>query len=198
MTAHSISACTLWRKLARTCSPRYSVYRALRTLRGGGMIIDQLRYLSVSTTRISNMVFRRVGRPEIVSGSGTGSKGDLFGSPTAQLSNLPSPIFMEYESRDRNIRLIGPNFRTQLRQSFRRVPSTSLHKRPRALPHVVAPHLEVFGPSFSPAPETFAVAYGTWVPYLLQITAKPLIPLPPKTLEFLNYDVPGDFTEKLT
>jgi hypothetical protein len=91
---------------------------SLRRSRRVAAIENQFQHLSISLVNggdgkalISNIALRRGAHLELVSYEGGPLKDVLSGSPTAQLLNLPSPIFMEYrhEDHDRSLRLLGPN-----------------------------------------------------------------------------------------
>ena len=78
---------------------------------------DRLDYLRIhcwsavvdAQILISTVSLRRGAHLEISSGCGIGLNEILSGISTTHLANLTGPIFMEYESHPREIRLHGPN-----------------------------------------------------------------------------------------
>ena len=195
--------------------------RSRRHPRRGAATMDRLQHLSMPfhsredvKALISNIVLRRGVHLEIDSiYFRTKLDEVLSGIPTTHLSNLQSPVFMEYRSHWGDVRLFGPNGSLSFRTAhaphtpfveFPLLPLTDI--REFHLIHIQSswkPPLElealVFDPSLFPALETFAINCETSISHLLStLFSNPSFPPALKTLAFLDCNLSEDFMEALT
>ena len=194
---------------------------SLRSPRHRAAIVNQLQHLSINASTgnteegkalIAKIALQRGAHLELVFDHYEWLKDLLTSIPTTQLSNLPSPIFMEHKCAPsgRNLRLLGPNGSFLFRDSYdQERPPVAFHLLPLAhirelrLIHSIPQYLsfprDMFNLSFFPALETFAIACGLWLPRLLSdFLSNPSFPHSLKTLSFLNCNLSGDFMEELT
>ena len=176
-------------------------------------IANQLQYLRIyvadasgAKALIRNIALRRGAHLEIVCGRNAGLSDILSGIPTAQFSNLSSPIFMEYV-HGRSVRLLGSNGSFSFLWScdepfvgFHLLPLASIREfrflQPESKP---SPLLGAPISSLFPTAEAFAFAGGTQMSDLLStLFSNPSSPPSLKTLAFLDCDLSEGFMEELT
>ena len=186
---------------------------SLRSSLRGACIANQLQHLSINATDpsdakalASSIALRRGADLEIVLGRNAGLETVLSRIPTAQFSNFPSPIFIECESDQRSIRLLGPNGSF----SFRNIPghSSLLAELPKIrhltdikefrFIHNKIVYGEAFRPSIFPALEAFAIACERSLSRLFStLFSNPSFSPSLKTLAFLDCDLSEEFMGKL-
>jgi len=183
------------------------------------VIMNRLQHLSITCwdamiarTMVSSIPLRKGARLEITfrdEDTGFGLNDILSGISATHLSNLASPISMEYFSSPREIQLTGPNGSFLYRHvwssagSFQGVPFVEFPVLPLTnvqdlrLVHSESPI--IFHPSSFPALEMFSVERGTDIPHLLSaLFSNPSVPPSLKTLEFWNCIITEEFMEELT
>jgi len=193
---------------------------ALRSSRRREPIRNRLQHLSISCNNpmnaqvlISKIALRKGARLEISSlDQNTGLNDVLSDIPTTHLSNLPSAVFMEYQSYPRAIHLGGPNgsFLFSCFPSsaipFVEFPLLSLtnirefrlkHHLPERLRSV--PDSLEFHPSTFPALEALSVEYDADLSGLLStLLSNPSASPSLNTLAFLDCFITESFMEDLT
>jgi hypothetical protein len=183
-----------------------------------GAIVNQLQHLSINYTctmigkaLLSNIPLQRGAHLEIITDTRDESDGVLFGVLAARFPNLLSPIFMEYQSHKKSIRLLGPNgsfsFQSSGREGslfgeLRLLPLTNVrefrlkNRRPEGVRNLDP---VVFKPSVFPALETFAIDCDIQISqFLSALLSNPSFSPSLRTLAFLNCDFSGDSLEALT
>ena len=179
---------------------------SLRSSRRRFPIRNQIQYLFIEyfdamdgKVLASNIALRSGAQLELCCrGRNTGLDELLSSIPTTQFSNLPSPTSIDYGSRPRIIRLLGPNgsfsfgMPVNSRDTFVEfpfLPLVNIRKfhliySTHSSAHIPGP---MFDPSFFPALETFTVDCDSWVSQLLSALVSNPTSLPSlKTLGFLN------------
>ena len=191
----------------------------LRSSQRPAAIGNRVRYLLIDywdvmdgKALISNMTLPRGVQLEIVCcDKNTGLNDLLPGISTTQLPGLSSPTSVDYEPRQRVIRLLGPNGSFSFGKStgsqdpfieFSLLPLANVrkfHLIHHAPPLVQTPITPVFHPSFLPALEIFTLDCDASVSQLLSILLLNPSSLPSlKTLAFSNCRLSTDFMEALT
>ena len=194
----------------------------LRVSRRGAPIGNRLRHLSIlcnnpmnAQALISNIALGKGAHLEILSlDQNTGLNDVLSGFSATHLQNLPSPVFLEYQSYPRKIRSRGPNGSF----SFLCLPSVAIpfEEFPLfSLTHVrefrlrlgpIAPRRiqsdpqnpPPFDPSSFPALETLALECDINLSHFLSALLSNPPDLPSlKTLAFLNCTITEDFMRRL-
>lgn len=191
---------------------------SLRSSRRRSPIKNRLQYLFIEYSDamdgkalVSNIALRSGAQLELCCRGRTTGLDELLSSvPTTQFSNLPSPTSIDYGSRPRVIRLLGPNgsfsfgMPADIQAAFVEfpfLPLVNIRKfhliyTTRSSAHIPGP---VFDLSSFPALETFTVDCDSWVSQLLSALVSNPTSLPSlKTLGFLNSVTSPNSMEALT
>ena len=180
----------------------------------GAATMNQLQHLSIyapgpvaGKALISNIALRRGAHMKFFSYTHEGSNDISSGIHNAQLSNLMSLVFMEYQTlgNERGIRLLGRNGSLSFRHldrsgrflEFPLLPLTNIREVRLVLGWT--DRGDVFNSSFFPALEVLAVTSETWVSNPLStLFTNPSSPPRLRTLAFASCQLSRTFMEGLT